>query len=172
MSCLNTLRNIRDAVDDIDIDDLLKLEKVIEEHNHIFIIGNGGSNAIAQHMAIDYTKFLNKRCHAFGDSPRITCYMNDYGVENAYKQYLLDFATKNSLVILISSSGESKNIVKCAEFCDRNELSFVTLTGFEPDNLLRRVYGKKANVDIWVDSNSYSVVECTHEIYLHSVVGN
>ena len=172
MRSVDTLTNIKKSIDEIDVDKVMDLDLIVSSHKDIIIIGNGGSNAIAQHMSVDYTKFLKKRCHSFGDSPRLTCYMNDYGVEDAYKQYLLEFANKKTLVILISSSGESENIIRCAKFCVKNKLPFVILTGFDSVNSLRRDFGSKCDVDIWVDSTSYSVVECTHEIYLHSIVGN
>ena len=90
------------------------LEKVINDYNNIIIIGNGGSNSIASHIAQDYTKMLDKRAISFSDPSRLTCYINDYGRDLAYMEFLRDFADKDTLVILISSSGNSMNILSSA----------------------------------------------------------
>ena len=135
-----------------------------------FPVTIGGSNAISAHMAEDYTKALSKKSIAFTDGARLTCYANDYGYENAFKQYLQEFSTSNSLVILISSSGNSKNILNCAQYCVENNLDFITLSGFNTNNSLRLLYKDKALIDFWVNSRDYGVVECVHEIILHSVI--
>jgi phosphoheptose isomerase len=58
-----------------------EFEKLINEHNNIIILGNGGSSAIASHISQDYTKKLNKKSFTFSDSSRLTCYANDYGYQ-------------------------------------------------------------------------------------------
>ena len=79
----------------------------INSANQIILIGNGGSNAIASHIAVDYIKFLNKKSLAFSDPSMLTASMNDYGTENAYAKYIDSYKDNNTLVILISSSGNS-----------------------------------------------------------------
>lgn len=147
------------------------LKKIILKNtSEIILLGNGGSNAISSHMAEDYTKALKKKAIAFTDGARLTCYANDYGYENAFKQYLSEFSTTNSLVILISSSGNSKNILNCAQYCLENNIEYITLSGFDENNALRNKYTEGALLDFWVDSKDYGVVECVHEIILHSVI--
>jgi len=136
----------------------------------IIILGNGGSNAIASHIAEDYTKVLGKRAICFSDGARMSCYANDYGYENAFLQYTKEFCDPDSLVILISSSGNSKNILKCAEYCSSTGISYVILTGFDSANTIRSNHANKASYDFWVNSNDYGIVECVHEIILHSVI--
>jgi len=85
-------------------------------------------------------------------------------------QYLKEFSTKNSLVVLISSSGNSKNILNCAQYCVDNNLKHIILTGFDPNNKLRTLTKKTSTLDFWVDSTNYGIVECAHEIILHSVI--
>ena len=94
-----------------------KLDTLINKFSKIIIIGNGGSNAIASHITVDYTKFLNKQALSFSDAPRLTAYINDYGRDEAYKQFIKEFADMNTLVILISSSGNSMNVVNAAQYC-------------------------------------------------------
>jgi len=157
------------------IDACLKIEqkkidnlcKLVNESTEIIILGNGGSSAIASHISQDYTKKLKKKSFTFSDSSRLTCYINDYGMENAYKQFLKEFCNKNTLVILISSSGNSVNITNCAEFCVQENINFIVLTGFGKDNKLRK-FSNKAREEFWIDSKDYGVVECIHQIILHT----
>lgn len=145
------------------------LKRLVDKFNDIIIIGNGGSNAIASHICVDYTKFLNKRAISFSDAPRLTAYINDYGRDEAYKQFISEFATKKTLVILISSSGNSNNIVNAAQYCEDNNFTYAALSGFKSSNKLNNM---NANFKFWVDAESYGVVECAHEILLHSIVNN
>jgi D-sedoheptulose 7-phosphate isomerase len=165
------ISQINNALHNLNSEHLDYLKKIILRNTtEIIILGNGGSNAISAHMAEDYTKALKKRGIAFTDGARLTCYANDYGYENAFSQYLSEFSTSNSLVILISSSGNSKNILNCAQYCRENDIEYIILTGFDPKNSLRSKYSDSALLDFWVDSTDYGVVECVHEIILHSVI--
>lgn len=148
--------------------DVEKLKQEVHRAQQIFVIGNGGSNAIASHISQDYTKKLGKRSHAFSDPSRLTCYINDYGMENAYRKFIEEYSCKDDLVILISSAGESKNIVNCAKYCVENGVRHVILSGFSESNTLRSEYSKSSCIDFWVDSSDYGVVECVHQIILHT----
>jgi D-sedoheptulose 7-phosphate isomerase len=143
-------------------------EYFIFNHKNIIILGNGGSNAIASHIAQDYTKTLNKNAFSFSDSSKLTCYINDYGHDLAFVEFIKDYTfLDNLLVILISSSGNSENIVNCARFCEKNDIVFITLSGFDYTNKLNSF--SKSALNIHVDSKNYGEVECLHEIFLHSV---
>ena len=113
------------------------LEKIINEYYNIIIIGNGGSNSIASHIAQDYTKMLDKKAISFSDPSRLTCYINDYGRDQAYVEFLKDFADKETLVILISSSGNSMNVFNCAVYCKSLNISMLLLSGFDKNNKLK-----------------------------------
>jgi D-sedoheptulose 7-phosphate isomerase len=146
-----------------------QLENLVKSHKQVIIMGNGGSNAIASHISQDYTKKLKVKSFSFSDASRLTCYINDYGMENAYVQFLKEFADKETLVILISSSGNSKNIVNSLEHCYNSNIPFILLTGFDSANESRKNYKDKAKLEIWIDSKDYGVVECAHEVFLHSI---
>ena len=164
------LDKLKTCIAEIDDDKLDVLKNIILKYNDIIILGNGGSNAISCHISQDYTKVLGKRALCFGDSSRLTCYANDYGWDNTYLQFLKEFSNENTLVILISSSGESNNILKCAYFCTQNNRDMITLSGFSEDNRLNKMFGHNSLIHFWVDSTDYGIVECTHEIILHSVI--
>ena len=154
------LENITDKVQH-------NLYDIIAKHNEIIIIGNGGSNSIASHISQDYTKVLNKKSYSFSDPSRLTCYINDYGRDNAYVEFLKDFVGKDTLVILISSSGNSMNIVNSAKYLEFRDLNYIALTGFDKNNKLNNM---NATFKYHVDSNDYGIVECIHQILLHSII--
>jgi len=143
------------------------LSKLVNDANRIIIIGNGGSNSIASHISQDYTKVLGKKAISFSDPSRLTCYINDYGRNYAYSQFLKEFVEEDTLVILISSSGNSMNIINAAKWCEDNGTTYISLTGFNPTN---KLYNMNADLKFWVDSDDYGIVECTHQAYLHSVL--
>ena len=164
------LADVTKAINAIDESQVQLLKKLLDSHNEVIMIGNGGSNAICSHISQDYTKFLGLRAYAFSDASRLTCYINDFGMPHAYAKFLADFATDDTLVILISSSGNSENIVNCARYCCDHDLDFVTITGFDKDNRLRKLFSPSAALDMHVDSHSYGVVECVHQVFLHTPV--
>jgi D-sedoheptulose 7-phosphate isomerase len=163
------IENIISSLQKIEKNDILSLEQLVNSSKQVIIIGNGGSNAVASHISQDYTKKLKIKSFTFSDASRLTCYINDYGMEEAYRQFLKEFSDKETLVILISSSGNSKNILNCLEFCEEKGMRTVLLTGFDPENPCRKLYKNKVNLEYWVDSADYGVVECTHQIFLHSI---
>ena len=147
------------------------LKDVLSLHKNVIILGNGGSSSIASHITQDYTKRLKKRSFTFTDPSRLTCYSNDYGQENAYAQFLKEFVIPDdTLVVLISSSGNSENMIRCADWCEDNLIPTVTLTGFSSKNSLKSKTMKNRKINYWVDSDDYGIVECVHTIFLHMVV--
>lgn len=163
------LLEYRRCLNEIDLDAIDELKSVITKNRNIIILGNGGSNAISCHIAEDYTKALGKRAICFGDSARLSCYANDYGWEHAYTKFVEHFGDPGSLIILISSSGESRNILNVAEYA-RGKYQLVTMSGFNPNNSLRVKYSQDSLFHFWVDSKDYGIIECLHELILHSVI--
>jgi D-sedoheptulose 7-phosphate isomerase len=115
-------------------------------------------------------ELCGKRALCFSDGARMSCYANDYGYDKAFSQFIKEFADKNSLVILISSSGNSKNILNCADYCKTEGIAYITLTGFDEYNQINDKYSDSALHGFWIDSTDYGVVECAHEAILHSVI--
>jgi len=148
-----------------------KLKQLVEAFEEVILIGNGASNAIASHIAVDYTKQLGKKAFAFTDGSRLTCYMNDYGTERAYAQFIKEFASPGkTLVILISSSGNSKNITNAANRCEVNKIAWVALSGKNHNNKLHQTDYRHRVLNVWVESQDYGIVECVHQILLHSIM--
>jgi len=90
-----------------------KFQEAFKNHNRIIILGNGGSNSVASHISQDYMKFHQKKVSVFSDPSMLTMLANDFGYENAYLEFLKYHVENTTLVILMSSGGESENIIKC-----------------------------------------------------------
>lgn len=132
----------------------------------LIFIGNGGSAAIASHMAADWMKNGNFCTLCFNDGAALTCLANDTGYENVFKIPLAYHAKFGDILFAISSSGESKSILSAVELAKRTNLNIVTLSGFGKDNSLRKMGG----VNFYVPSRSYGAVEITHLAILHSML--
>ena len=146
---------------------VFSLDTLVRSHEKIIIIGNGGSNSIASHISQDYTKALGKKALCFSDPSRLTCYINDYGIEDAYRVFVEEFSDTDTLVIAISSSGSSDNILNVVRYCNDKSINVVTLSGFEKSNPLNQL---DCNINYWVDSKDYGVIECAHLVFLHSII--
>ena len=142
------------------------LIKKNSKRNKIIICGNGGSSSIASHVATDITKILNIKTLTFADDNLITCYANDYGYENWTLELMKIYLEPKDLVILISSSGMSQNIVNAAKYIKTKKNILITLTGFNKKNKLKK-YG---NVNLWVDSKKYNIIEMVHHIFLVAII--
>lgn len=136
--------------------------------NKVVLAGNGGSAAIASHVAVDLTKAAGVRAVNFNEADLLTCLANDYGYENWVAKALEFYADPGDLVILISSSGMSQNVVKGAVQAGAMGLALITLSGFSQDNPLRCL----GDLNLWTASDSYNIVEITHQSWLLAVVDN
>ena len=153
--------------------DIIQLEQIAEialkihyAGKKIIIVGNGGSAAMASHVAVDFTKAAGIRAINFNEADLITCLANDYGYEHWVAKALEAYADPGDLAILISSSGNSPNMLNGAEKAKAMGLSLVTVSGFSADNPIRKL----GDLNLWVDSSEYNIVEMTHHIWLLSIV--
>src|SRR6516164_2469663 len=119
--------------------------------NKIIFVGNGGSAGIASHLAIDFSKNGGLRALAFNDASALTCLGNDLGYENVFAKQLEFHARAGDLLIAISSSGRSPNILAAVATARERKLGVVTLSGFDADNDLRR----SGDVNFYVGARQY-----------------
>jgi D-sedoheptulose 7-phosphate isomerase len=138
------------------------LEKVKQINSKVILAGNGASASLASHYALDFTKQAKIRSICFNDAPFITAYSNDYGYEHWIEKAMEHHGEADDLVILISSSGSSPNVLNAAKTAKDLGCQVITLTGFEPDNPLKAL----GDVNLWVDSNAYNLVESVHALWL------
>ncbi len=156
------------SLNDEIINQLIDLKKQIQEkakENSIFIFGNGGSAAIASHVAVDFSKNAKTNIMTFNEYDHITCLANDYGFNQWVAKTLEMYAKDGDMVILISSSGKSQNMVNAANYARANQISVVTFTGFDINNPLKAI----GDINFWVDSKAYNIIEMIHQIWLLSV---
>lgn len=128
----------------------------------LILAGNGASASIASHLATDFTKQAGVRAVTFNEANVITALSNDCGFENWIAKAVDLYADPQDLLILISSSGTSANVVRAAQRAREKKISVAALTGFAADNPL----GKLADLHLWADSKAYNIVECMHMIWL------
>ena len=145
--------------------DLLKV--VHSAGKKTLIFGNGGSTAIASHFSVDLTKNAGLRCFNFNEADLITCFANDYGFEHWVGKVVDFYGDEGDLLIVISSSGSSKNMLNGVKASrNGNFQAVVTFSGFEQDNPLRQL----GDINLWVDSKAYNFVENMHQIWLLAMV--
>ena len=157
-------------IDNINVIKLKKLFKLIREikkkDKKIIIVGNGGSAAIASHFSVDMTKNGGVKCINFNESDLITCFSNDYGYENWVKEAIKFYSDKGDLIILISASGNSKNMLNAAKFVKAKKNKLITYTGFFGKNKL----SKFGNLNFVVNSKNFNFIENIHQYWLLSIV--
>jgi len=132
----------------------------------IIFIGNGGSAAIASHQAVDYWKNGGMRAVAFNDSSLLTCIGNDYGYPHVFEKPVEMFADPGDILIAISSSGRSENILRGSKAALSKGCGLITMSGFTPDNPLRSM----GQLNFYAPSSSYGYVEITHLALCHCIV--
>ncbi len=134
--------------------------------NKLMVIGNGGSAAIASHLATDYTKNGGIPTQAFNDGSMLTCLGNDLGYENVFAKQIAMFAQKQDLLIAISSSGKSPNILAGVAAARAAGCAVATFSGFTPQNPLRGT----GDVNFYVASDQYGFVEILHLALCHAIL--
>jgi D-sedoheptulose 7-phosphate isomerase len=132
----------------------------------VIFIGNGGSAAIASHQAVDYWKNGGIRAMAFNDSSLLTCISNDYSYAQVFEKPVEMFADPGDVLIAISSSGRSENILRGARAGLTRGCQLMTLSGFKPDNPLRSM----GFINFFAPSSSYGHVEIAHLALCHRMV--
>ena len=134
--------------------------------NTVSFIGNGGSAGIAVHMTADFLKNGKMRTHSMFDPATITCLANDYGYEHVFSKQLEIVANPGDLLVAISSSGNSPNIINAAETAKKMGYKVMTFTGFKPDNKLRQM----GDINVYVPCMEYGIVESIHNMILQQIV--
>ena len=125
------------------------VSKVKSNNSKLIFAGNGASASIASHGAVDFTKQAKVRSITFNESNLITCYSNDYGYQNWVSEAIRSYSDLGDVVVLISVSGESPNIVKASETAKTLGLEVVTFSGRDSNNSLKL----SGNLNFWLDGH-------------------
>ncbi len=137
-----------------------------EKQAQLFFIGNGGSSAIASHMTADFMKNGGMNTYSLYDSAVTTCMGNDYGYEHIFSRPMEFLVREGDLIVVISSSGNSRNIINAIEVARLKGAAVVTFTGFKPDNKVKQM----GNVNVYVPCEKYGIVESIHNLILQQIV--
>ena len=148
------------------------IEKAILMNKTIFVCGNGGSAAIANHLVCDYIKLMRKNTNLMPkvislstSIELITAISNDFSYDKIFSDQLDYLAKKDDLLILISSSGNSKNIINAVKFCKKNKIKTVGLSGFNGGYLAKNV-----DISLHLKCENYGISEDSHHVLMHVVI--
>ncbi len=167
------LSGVQEAIAGLDRDAISQVAELLLDAqargNQVFIAGNGGSSSTASHMAADLTRAastsfgLPLRCRSLTDNvPAVTAWSNDVGVESAFQLQMEQVVEPGDVLIAISASGRSPNIIAAAEAAHRQGASVVGLVGFGGGKL-----AEVADVAVVVPSDEYGPVEDIHLLLGH-----
>ena len=150
---------------------LINLKKIFittkKNRKKILIFGNGGSAAIASHFSVDLTKNAKIRCTNYNESDLITCFSNDFGYEHWIEKTLEYYGNKGDVLIVISSSGKSKNMINACVAARKKKFSkIITFTGHSINNPVKKL----GDINLWVNSKAYNYIENIHQFWLLSLV--
>lgn len=147
------------------------LAKAIRSGATVFSCGNGGSAAIANHLVCDHSKGISSgtglRPRVFSLSATVemlTAIANDISYDEVFAQQLALAARPGDVLITISSSGNSENVVRAVRWAQRNNVATIALTGFKGGRT-----AELADVKIHVDAENYGIVEDVHQSIMHAL---
>ena len=127
------------------------------------MVGNGASMAFANHMALDWTKNGGVTSHCYASPSLLTAILNDLGVDETFAAAINWYAEPEDLLVTVSTSGNSPNILKSIEKAREKTMRVVTFSGLRPDNK-SRILG---DLNFYVPAKTYGIVECAHQVLLH-----
>ena len=150
---------------------LINLKKIFittkKNRKKILIFGIVGSAAIASHFSVDLTKNAKIRCTNYNESDLITCFSNDFGYERWVEMAIKYYDNKGDVLIVVSSSGKSKNMINACIAARKKKFSkIITLTGHLVNNPVKKL----GDINLWVNSKAYNYVENIHQFWLLSLV--
>ena len=149
-----------------------KLFNTIKNNKQIFVCGNGGSAAIANHYVPDYLKLIRQNTKLkplvkslSSDLELITAISNDMDYSKIFSYQAESLCKKGDLLIIISSSGNSPNVVNLANWAKKNKIYSISFTGFSGGKLK-----KITNLNVHVNIKNYGLVEDSHHILMHAIM--
>lgn len=133
--------------------------------SQLFFIGNGGSSAIASHMTADFMKNGGMNTYSLYDHAVTTCMGNDYGYVYIFSRPMEFLVKEDDLLVAISSSGNSLNIINAIETARKKNAEIITFTGFESENKAKGM----GDLNVYVPCMKYGIVESVHNLILQQI---
>jgi D-sedoheptulose 7-phosphate isomerase len=164
------------TLDGMPVDDIARLSEMLyraySDEKQVFILGNGGSASTASHMAADLGKntigpnMRRFRIMSLNDNiPLLTALSNDLGYENMFAEQLQNLIQPGDVLIVISGSGNSPNVLKAMEYAQGRSAQVAALLGFGGGRA-----AELSDLNVVIDSDDYGVVEDAHLIVNHILV--
>ena len=169
MNIINYSKNILNFLDNNQINDEINYWiQYIKANNptKIILLANGGSLAIVEHIATDLNKTTDFKALCNSNLSTYSCFSNDYGHDLIYVKFLEKFLESTDLLIAVSSSGESMNIINGCKFAKEQGAKIFCLSGFDENNSLNKL----SKNFIHIPSNHYNYIENCHQIILTYLV--
>ena len=165
------VQNALEQVPESALDDAFRvISTAVRESRRVFVAGNGGSAAIADHLCCDWTKGTHSaglpplRTHSLASNVALlTAVANDFGYDATFARQIEMLGSAGDVLLLISSSGNSPNILAAADSARALGITTVGLTGFSGGELAAR-----ADISLYVPYSNYGVVEDCHQILMHT----
>lgn len=149
-----------------------EIEITIKKKSNIFVCGNGGSHAIANHYVCDYfkvlekdTKLLPKIISLCSDNALISAISNDFSYDDVFYYQAKRLFKKNDLLIVLSSSGNSKNIKKVLDYANKIKIKSIGFCSFTGGYVK-----KNCTIPIYSKVNNYGISEDINHILMHSMM--
>lgn len=171
----NYLSNLKNVIDKLDLLKLQKIENIIlkkiKENKKIFICGNGGSASVANHFLCDFNKGIKlssknklkpKIISLSNNIETILAISNDISFNKIFSFQLDNYYTKGDIVVLLSCSGSSPNIIETLKYCKKKGIFTISLTGFAKKNIQ-----SKANLNLNFEIDNYGISEDLFQIIMH-----
>ena len=171
----NYLHILKEGINSLDLPRLLQIEDIIfnkiKQNKKIFVCGNGGSASVANHFLCDFNKGiklssnnkLKPKVVSLSDNMEtILAVANDISFNKIFSFQLDNHFSKGDIVILLSCSGSSPNIIDALNYCKKNKIFTITLTGFAKKNIQ-----KKADINLDLGIKNYGVSEDFFQIIMH-----
>ena len=142
---------------------LVKFTSKLNDKSKIFFYGNGASHSFAEHMSLDWSKNGKISSISLSNNALLTALSNDYSYEESFTEHLKMNYNEGDFIVTISSSGNSPNIKKIIEHCNKNGISLLSLSGLKQTNFSK----ENSSNYIFVPAKTYGFVECAHQLFLH-----
>ena len=149
-----------------------KIHDTVKKKKTIFVCGNGGSAAIANHYICDYLKFLRQHTNLkpkvislSSNLETITAISNDINYNQVFKYQAESLFEKNDLLIVVSSSGNSKNVKEVVKFSKKKKVKVIGFSGFNGGYLKRN-----SDISVHISANNYGISEDAHHILMHVIL--
>tara|TARA_Y100000590_G_scaffold467795_1_gene648007 strand:- start:1191 stop:1778 length:588 start_codon:yes stop_codon:yes gene_type:complete len=171
----NYLEILKKGIDTLDIKKLIKIENIIfdkiKKNKKIFVCGNGGSSSVANHFLCDFNKGiklssnyrLKPKIISLSDNMEtVLAVANDISFSKIFSFQLDNYYSKGDIVILLSCSGSSPNIIDVLNYCKKKKIFTISFTGFAKKNIQ-----KKANINLNLEILNYGISEDFFQIIMH-----